>query len=161
MLIPNSSRGDAKKHLRHVSNDDQLMEVEGFDGGDQVSVQAGIASQTKDVISKLTTREYDMEAIDRKVFARSEIHVKSEAYSTSNASIDFNSSDPDASRTGTTIAGTFNGNLPAGEDASIRTSVRLRGYGCSATITPSQGRPFIRAVKIDARLADRSQTSST
>ena len=34
VLIPNSSRGgDGKKHLRHVSNDDQLMEVEGFDGG--------------------------------------------------------------------------------------------------------------------------------
>ena len=35
VLIPNSSRGDGKKHLRHVSNDDQLMEVEGFDGGIQ------------------------------------------------------------------------------------------------------------------------------
>jgi hypothetical protein len=35
VLVPNSSRGDGKKHLRHVSNDDQLMEVEGFDGGIQ------------------------------------------------------------------------------------------------------------------------------
>ena len=155
------AREGAENALYITTSEGGVHKVEGFDGGDQVSVQAGTASQTKDVISKLTTREYDMEAIDRKVFARSEIHVKSEADSTSNASIDFNSSDPDASRTGTTIAGTFNGNLPAGEDASIRTSVRLRGYGCSATITPSQGRPFIRAVKIDARLADRSQTSTT
>ncbi len=154
------AREGAENALYITTSEGGVHKVEGFDGGDQVSVQAGTASQTKDVISKLTTREYDMEAIDRKVFARSEIHVKSEADSTSNASIDFNSSDPDASRTGTTIAGTFNGNLPAGEDASIRTSVRLRGYGCSATITPSQGRPFVRAVKIDARLADRSQTST-
>ena len=154
------AREGAENALYITTSEGGVHRVEGFDGGDQVSVQAGTASQTKDVISKLTTREYDMEAIDRKVFARSEIHVKSEADSTSNASIDFNSSDPDASRTGTTIAGTFNGNLPAGEDASIRTSVRLRGYGCSATITPSQGRPFVRAVKIDARLADRSQTST-
>jgi hypothetical protein len=34
VLIPNSSR-DAKKHIRNQSNDDKLMEVEGFD-------QAGI-----------------------------------------------------------------------------------------------------------------------
>ncbi len=155
------AREGSENSLYITTSEGGVHKVEGFDGGDQISVQAGVESPPKDVISILTTREYDMETIDRKMFARSEIHVKSETDSTSNASIDFTSSDPDASRSGTTIAGTFNGNLPAGEDASLRTSVRLRGFGCSATITPSQGRPFVRAVKIDARLADRSQTSTT
>ena len=31
-MIPNSSR-DAKKHIRNQSNDDKLMEVEGFENG--------------------------------------------------------------------------------------------------------------------------------
>jgi len=154
------AREGAENALYITTSEGGVHKVEGFDGADQVSVQAGTDVPPIDVVSKLTTREYDMEAIDRKVFSRGEIHVKSDPDHTSNAAIDFNSSDPDSSRTGTTIAGIFDGNLPIGEDASIRTSVRLRGYGCSVSIAPSQGRPFVRLVKIDARLADRSQTST-
>ena len=155
------AREGAENALYITTSQGGVHKIEGFDGGDQISIQAGVSDPvTVDVISKLTTREYDLETMDRKYFSRGELHIKSDADSTSNASIDFNSSDPDSSRTGATISGAFGSNLAQGEDASLRTSVRLRGYGCSATITPSQGRPFIRAVKIDARLADRSQTST-
>jgi hypothetical protein len=162
------AREGSENALYITTSEGGVHRVEGFDGGDQISVTAGSAvSETVAVASILQTREYDIDQIDRKYFARAELHLKSEVGSTSDAALDFTSTDPDATRTGTTVSGalaTDNGGVPtalgADEDASIRTSVRLRGYGCSATVTPSQGRPFVRAVKLDARLADRSQTST-
>ena len=155
------AREGSENALYITTSEGGVHRVEGFDGGDQISVTAGSAvSETVAVASILQTREYDIDQIDRKYFARAELHLKSDVGSTSDAALDFNSTDPDATRTGTTVLGTFGAVLPADEDASIRTSVRLRGYGCSATVTPSQGRPFVRAVKLDARLADRSQTST-
>jgi hypothetical protein len=159
MLVAREGRENA---LYITTSQGGVHRIEGSDSGDQISVQAGVSiPETIAVNSILTTREYDMETIDRKMFARGELHLKSDTDSTSDASISFTSSDPDATRTGASISGTFGSVLAQSEDASLRTSVRLRGFGCSATITPSQGRPFVRAVKIDARLADRSQTSTT
>ena len=155
------AREGTKNSLYITTSEGGVHQVDGFDGGDQISVQAGVSvPQTLDVQSILTTREYDIDAIDRKFFARSEVHVKSDTDSVSDASISFTSSDPDQTSAATTISGVFGANLAAGEDASIRTSVRLRGYGCSATITPTTGRPFVRAVKLDARITDRSRTST-
>ena len=155
------AREGSENALYITTSEGGVHKVDGFDGGDQISVQAGVSvPETIAVNSILTTREYDLDTIDRKYFARGEIHLKSDADSVSDASISFNSSDPDSTRTGATVSGVFGSNLAQGEDASVRTSVRLRGFGCSATITPSTGRPFVRAVKVDGRLADRSQTST-
>lgn len=156
------AREGSENALYITTSQGGVHRIEGSDSGDQISVQAGVSvPETIDVNSILTTREYDINTIDRKFFARSELHLKSDTDSTSDATISFTSSDPDATRTGASISGTFGSALAQDEDASLRTSVRLRGFSCSATITPSQGRPFVRAVKIDARLADRSQTSTT
>ena len=155
------AREGTENALYVTTSEGGVHKIEGFDGGDQVSVTAGAsAPETLTVTSILQTREYDVDQIDRKYFARSELHLKSDADSTSDAALDFTSTDPDATRTGTTVSGTFGAVLAADEDASVRASVRLRGYGCSATVTPSQGRPFVRAVKMEARIADRSNTST-
>ena len=155
------AREGTKNSLYITTSEGGVHQVDGFDGGDQISVQGGVSvPQTLDVQSILTTREYDGDTLDRKIFARSEVHVKSDTDSVSDASISFTSSDPDQTSAATTISGVFGANLAAGEDASIRTSVRLRGYGCSATITPTAGRPLVRAVKLDARITDRSRTST-
>ena len=155
------AREGAENALYITTSEGGVHKVEGFDGGDQISVSAGVSvPETIAVNSILKTREYDLKTIDRKYFARGELHLKSDADSVSDATISFNSSDPDSSRTGASISGSFGSNLAQDEDASLRTSIRLRGYACSATITPSTGRPFVRAVKLDARLADRSQTST-
>ena len=155
------AREGTKNSLYITTSEGGVHQVDGFDGGDQISVQAGVSvPETLDVQSILTTREYDGDTLDRKFFARSEVHVKSDTDSVSDASISFTSSDPDQTSAATTISGVFGANLAQGEDASIRTSVRLRGYGCSATITPTAGRPLVRAVKLDARITDRSRTST-
>ena len=155
------AREGTKNSLYITTSEGGVHQVDGFDGGDQISVESGVSiPQTLDVQSILTTREYDGDTLDRKFFARSEVHVKSDTDSVSDASISFTSSDPDQTSAATTISGVFGANLAQGEDASIRTSVRLRGYGCSATITPTAGRPLVRAVKLDARITDRSRTST-
>ena len=99
--------------------------------------------------------------IDRKMFARAEMHFKSTPSNITDADISFTTSDPDRTRSGFSINSSLDGELPAGEDASIRTPIRLRGFGCQATITPTINRPIVRAVKIDARITDRSTTSAT
>ena len=155
------ARQGTENALYITTSEGGVHRVDGSDSHDIVSLTAGSNTpETLAINSILQTRDYDFSAIDRKYFARSEVHFKSDEDSTSDAALSFNSADPDSSRSGVTISGTFGAPLAANEDASVRTSVRLRGYGCSATVTPSQGRPFIRAVKLDARIADRSQTST-
>lgn len=155
------AREGAENALYITTSEGGVHKIEGFDGGDQISVSAGVSvPETIAVNSILKTREYDLKTIERKYFARGELHLKSDADSVSDATISFDSSDPDSSRTGASISGSFGSNLAQDEDASLRTSIRLRGFACSATITPSTGRPFVRAVKLDGRLADRSQTST-
>lgn len=157
------AREETQNFLYITTSEGGIHKIEGYDGGDQVSVTAGVDTpETLDVESYVTTREYDADTIDRKYFNRSEIHLKSSRFSTSDCDITFNTSDPDRTRSGMNVRGLLGGEpLAADEDASLRTSVRLRGFGCSATIQPTQGRPFVRAVKVDARVTDRSTTSTT
>jgi hypothetical protein len=138
-----------------------VHKIEGFDGGDQISVQAGVSiPETIDVESRLLTREYALGNLDRKVFSRAEVHLKSNADRVSDANLRFQTTDPDNTSDFQLISQSIGGTLPVTEDASIRSRIRLRGYGCSADIRPTQGRPFVRAVKVEGRLTDRSTTST-
>ncbi len=154
----------AKNKLYITTTEGGVHEVDGFDGGDQISVSAGVSiPETLDINSKLVSREYDADTIDRKNFARAELHIKSADGLVSDADISFVTTDPDGSRGNTSIREllTPNADLPAGEDASLRTRIRLRGFGCTTTVTPTEGRPIVRAIKLDARVTDRSTTSIT
>jgi len=154
----------AKNKIYITTAEGGVHEVDGFDGGDQISVSAGVSiPETLDINSKLVSREYDADTIDRKNFARAELHIKSADGLVSNADISFTTTDPDGSRGSTSISNllTPNADLPAGEDASLRTRIRLRGFGCTTTVTPTEGRPIVRAIKLDARVTDRSTTSTT
>jgi len=154
----------AKNKIYITTAEGGVHEIDGFDGGDQISVSAGVSiPETLDVNSKLVSREYDADTIDRKNFARAELHIKSADGLVSNADISFVTTDPDGSRGSTSIREllTPNADLPAGEDASLRTRIRLRGFGCTTTVTPTEGRPIVRAIKLDARVTDRSTTSTT
>ena len=154
----------AKNKLYITTTEGGVHEVDGFDGGDQISVFAGVSvPDTLDVNSKLVSREYDADTLDRKHFSQAELHIKSADGLISNADISFSTTDPDGSRGSTSIRKllTPNADLPAGEDASLRTRIRLRGFGCTTTVTPTEGRPIVRAIKLDARITDRSTTSTT
>ena len=155
-------REGEENRLYITTSEGGVHKVDGYDGGDQVSVQAGNSvGETIPVVSQLVTREYDCDSFDRKAFSRSEIHLKSQPDSISDAEIVFQTTDPDRSQSAQTVSTLLNANLAQGEDASVRSRVRLRGYGCSLRISPTKGRPFVRAVKVEGRITDRSQTSTT
>ena len=158
MLI---GREGEENRLYITTSEGGVHKVDELDQGDQVSVVAGVnQSSTLDIQSKLITREYDCDTFDRKVFSRSEIHLKSQPNSTSDADIVYETTDPDRTQSAQSASSLLGSVLAQGEDASIRSRVRLRGYGCSVNITPTQGRPYVRGVKIEGRITDRSTTST-
>ena len=153
-------REGAQNALYLTTPEGGVHKVDGFDGGDVVSVTAGQAlPETIAVVSALTSRQYDVDSFDRKRFSRSELQVKSETNSTSDASITYIIEDPDATTAAVTISDRLGAVLPAGEEASIRQRVRRRGFGCQIDFRPSLGRPFLRGMKVDARISDRKTIS--
>ena len=154
------AREGAQNALYITTEEGGVHKVDAIEGGDVVSVTPGQASsETIPVISQLTTRQFDADAIDRKVFSRSEIHVKSNTGSQTNADIQFITEDPDSVSDTTSFSSLLGNTLPDSEEASLRTRINKRGFGVQADIQPSLGRPYIRAVKIDARITNRSTTS--
>ena len=136
-----------------------IHKVEANDGGDVVSLVSGAQDETIPVVSRLVTRQYDADSLDRKQFSRAEFQMKGENIDPSDAEITFISEDPDSSTTVGNVSDFLGSALPAGEEASIRTRVRKRGFGIQAQVRTTTGRPFVRSVKVEARLHDRSTTS--
>ena len=154
------AREGAQNALYITTEEGGVHKVDAVEGGDIVSVTPGQASsETIPVISQLTTRQFDADAIDRKVFSRSEIHVKSNSGSQTNADIQFITEDPDSVSDTTSFSSLLGNTLLDSEEASLRTRINKRGFGVQADIQPSLGRPYIRAVKVDARITNRSTTS--
>ena len=154
------AREGAQNALYITTEEGGVHKMDAVEGGDVVSVTPGQASsETIPVISQLTTRQFDADAIDRKVFSRSEIHVKSNTGSQTNANIQFITEDPDSVSDTTSFSSLLGSTLPDSEEASLRTRINKRGFGVQADIQPSLGRPYIRAVKVDARITNRSTTS--
>ena len=154
------AREGSQNALYLTTEEGGIHKVDGADGGDVVSMTAGQAApETIAVVSQCTTRQYDADTADRKMFSRSELHIKSSDEGLSDGDISFITEDPDSTSTATSISTLLGSTLPASEDSSIRLGVRKRGFGIQTDFKPTAGRPFLRAVKIDARVTDRSTTS--
>jgi hypothetical protein len=154
------AREGSQNALYLTTEEGGIHKVDGAEGGDVVSLTAGQAiPETIDVVSQCTTRQYDADIADRKMFARSELHIKSSDEGLSDGDISFITEDPDSTTSATSISTLLGSTLPASEDSSIRLGVRKRGFGIQTDFKPTAGRPFLRAVKIDARVTDRSTTS--
>ena len=154
------AREGSQNALYLTTEEGGIHKVDGADGGDVVSMTAGQAvPETIAVVSQCTTRQYDADTADRKMFSRSELHIKSSDQGLSDGDISFITEDPDSTSSATSISTLLGSTLPASEDSSIRLGVRKRGFGIQTDFKPTAGRPFLRAVKIDARVTDRSTTS--
>jgi hypothetical protein len=152
-------REGAQNELYLTTEEGGIHKVESNDGGDVVSLVSGAQDETIPVVSRLVTRQYDADSLDRKQFSRAELQMKGENIDPSDAEITFISEDPDSSTTVGNVSDFLGSTLPAGEEASIRTRVRKRGFGIQAQVRATTGRPFVRSVKVEARLHDRSTTS--
>ena len=154
------AREGAQNALYLTTEEGGVHKVDGFEGGDVVSLTAGQAeSETIPVVSQLTTRQYDADSMDRKTFSRAELHVKSNTGFSTDGNIQFITEDPDSTSQSTSISSLLGSNLPDSEEASLRLRVNKRGFGVQADFQPTNGRPYLRSAKVDARITDRSTTS--
>jgi hypothetical protein len=153
-------REGAQNALYLTTEEGGLHKVDARDGGDVVSLTAGSSdNESLDVISQVITRQYDADQLDRKTFSRGEFHLKSHKDISSDGSIEFITEDPDSVTTSTSISSVLGNNLLSGEDASLRLRINKKGFGIQADFKPTTGRPNLRAIRVDARISDRSTTS--
>ena len=133
------------------------------DAFDRLALYAGIPASNYAVASYVTSRQYTMGTIDRKKFSSYEIHVESSGSEASNASISFETENLDSTEALTSIYALLdNANLPVGEDASLRGRIgNKRGYGAQLTLTPTVGRPKLRAVNLNAALTNLGVSQAT
>jgi len=139
-----------------------VHKLDALEGKDKVSQKAGQTPEEDpgiDVVSQLTTRQYDADSMDRKNFSRAEFQIKSSESNPSNGDIRFIAEDPDSTSEPVNLTTLLGNELGTAEDASVRLRVRKRGFGIQADFQPSNGRPYVRATKVDARITDRSTTS--
>ena len=155
------AREGSQNALYLTTEEGGVHKVDALDGDlDQVVQKAGEAPKEGiPVVSQLTTRQYDADSFDRKTFSRAELHIKSSEANPSNANIQFIAEDPDSTSESTSIITLLGSALDANEEASMRLRVNKRGFGIQADLQPTQGRPYVRATKVDARVSDRSTTS--
>ena len=153
-------REGAQNALYVSTEEGGIHKVDAVEGGDVVSLTAGQAeNKTIKVVSQITTRQYDADQMDRKMFSRAEFHIKSGEETITDGNISFVTEDPDSTTSSTLVSSLIGSTLPANEDSSIRLGIRKRGFGIQADFQPTEGRPYLRAAKIDARITDRSTTS--
>lgn len=154
------AREGAQNALYLTTEEGGVHKVDSVEGDDLVSLTAGQATTTPiSVISQLTTRQYDANSMDRKNFSRAEFHVKSNNGFETDGNLQFITEDPDSTTETTSISSLLGSKLASDEEASIRLRVRKRGFGVQADFKPTDGRPYLRSAKVDARITDRSTTS--
>ena len=153
-------REGAQNALYLSTEEGGVHKVDAREGKDVVSLTAGQAEKEGiDVVSQITTRQYDADQLDRKMFSRAEFHIKSGEETITDGNISFITEDPDSTTSSTLVSSLIGSTLPANEDSSVRLGIRKRGFGIQADFQPTEGRPYLRAAKIDARITDRSTTS--
>jgi len=132
------------------------------DANDYLSLYAGIDPTTYPVESSVTLRQYTFGTMERKKFNSYGIHLESSASESSDASIAVEVENPDSSETLTTVSALLGSNLAVAEDASLRGRIgNKRGYGIQLTINPTNGRPKLRAARVQAALTNPTITQTS
>lgn len=133
-----------------------------LDDVDFIATQIGDAGEQVYIPSSLSTRAYNMGTIDRKRYNSFEIQAESTDTNVSNANFTLICENPDSETTLKTLAELNGDTLTEGEDVSLRGRCgNKRGYSGQLVITPTLGRPKIRAVRLTAQLVDMSITSKS
>lgn len=127
------------------------------DDVDYLAVIPGVAAASYPIASCMTTRGFTMSDIGRKRYSAMELHMESSTSNASDGTISGIAENLDSDFEIGTIAGFLDSTLAVGEDASIRARIGgKRAYSLQIKITPTQGRPKVRAVKLEATQAFQS-----
>ena len=153
-----------RNNLYAVTANGGLHQLEAFDdSNDNISV-----SNTNDVktsapiLSKLITRGYDLETLERKRFTDSQITMQGLPSQNSEYLIEFAAEDPDNSSTIGTTTQFLDGqilqstNPSEAETASIRCRLGgIRGYTGTMILTRTQGSAKINSIKVAGSVTNR------
>jgi hypothetical protein len=152
----------SKRGLYCVNSSGGIHRLEHLeDGEDLVSTQIGGESTTLGIESSCTTRMFTYGVTDRKRFNNFELQVESNATRQSNVAITATGENIDGEFSLGTVSQRLGEVLDIGEDASIRGRLgQNRSYGLQFTLTPTQGRPRIRTIKVSASITNRALTST-
>jgi hypothetical protein len=131
-------------------------------GSDRLSLFAGVPATVYSIAPSVTTRQYAFGQLGRKKFSTYELHVESSESESSEGTISIDIENPDFSEALSTISALNGETLGVGEDTSLRGRIgNKRGYAAQIVLTPSNGRPKLRAVKLQASLTDPTITSKS
>lgn len=126
-----------------------------------LSLSSPATITTLNINSILTTRQYTYSTMDRKRFNSYELHVESATNVESNASLSMEVENPDSTVDVGNIFDLYGNYVPSAEDLSLRGRLgNKRGYGAQITVTPSKGRPKVRAVKVTGALQNGGTVSA-
>ena len=140
---------------------DESVSVNTNDYRDYLCLGIGSSPVYQNIDSILTTRQYTYSTMDRKRFNSYEPHIESAANIQSNASMSLEIENPDSTVDLSSIFDVYGQNVPSAEDLSLRARLgNRRGYGAQLTVTPTFGRPKIRAIKITGALQNGGTVSA-
>ena len=126
-----------------------------------LSLSSPATITTLNINSILTTRQYTYSTMDRKRFNSYELHIESATNVESNASLSMEVENPDSTVDVGNIFDLYGNYVPSAEDLSLRGRLgNKRGYGAQITVTPSKGRPKVRAVKVTGALQNGGTVSA-
>jgi hypothetical protein len=130
------------------------------DDNDVIINQVGFSATPHDIVSYVTTRQYTAGTMDRKRYNSFELQLESSESNESDATISLETENPDSVEALDSVSTLLGEKLAVAEDASIRGRCNnVRGYGAQFTISPIQGRPKIRALKLTSQLTDLTISS--
>jgi len=131
-------------------------------GRDLVITQIGqITASDLYVRSACTTRMFTYGVTDRKRFNNFELQLQSSTQNVSDVAITAEGENIDSTMNLGSVSSRLSGDLAIDEDASIRGRIgQNRSYGLQFTLTPTQGRPRIRTIKVSASITNRALTST-
>lgn len=129
---------------------------------DTLALTVGGGSNVYRIDSGVTTRQYTFGTMDRKKYNSYELHVQSSDEIESDFNISLETENLDGLVSYGSASSIIGGPIPSGEDESIRARLgNKRAYGAQMIISPTTGRPKIRAIKITGMLAFSSTTSAS
>ena len=133
---------------------------ERVDDVDNIVLTPGGTTASYYIESELTTRQYTQGVMDRKRFNSYELQAESSTTNASDANLTLETENPDSIKILDSISTVIGEVLPVAEDVSIRARLgNVRGYGAQLTITPTQGRPKIRTLKLISQHTDLAISS--
>lgn len=156
------ARAGERNDLYAVNSNGGVHKLDAADSdSDELALSPGSAVELVPVVSSFQTRGYDGGLPERKRWRR--ITLQAEAASqASDYDIDFATQNPDSAVTLGAFSTLEGQSLPANEGYSQRVRVGgYRGHSAMVTITPTQGRPKIKSLHVEANETNKSTVSQS